>query len=465
MTDETPSRFDRAFGRLRWVWQGIAGKPTTEDGAPFRFDARRVAAKIDECLAARGGEVSARTQAAELGETYLAWNERDRSEFLRLLATHYGIDRDRLRASASALASASEADVADAEAAVRRALIAPRVRLLTQFNVLPQGVKFLVDMRAEVQRSIKREPALAPLERDLKDLLASWFDVGFLELRRITWTSPAHLLEKLIAYEAVHAIGSWTDLKNRLDFDRRCYAFFHPRMPDEPIIFIEVALVQGLAGSIHALLDENAPAGDAARADTAIFYSISNAQKGLVGLDFGGFLIKRVVEQLSHDLPRLKTFATLSPIPGFRAWLEETMGAGRPVLTAAEAQTIAGAAGQSDGAAAFAALIADESWAEHPTQAEALRVPILRLGATYLTEAKSGGRARDRVANFHLSNGARVERVNWMANRSPENLKRAFGLMVNYGYDLGELESNHEGYRGEGRVAMSPAVKALLKGR
>ena len=193
--------------------------------------------------------------------------------------------------------------------------------LLRQFNALPEGVKFLVDRRAELLGIAGQDAALRGLADDLRDLLANWFDIGFLELRRITWESPAALLEKLIAYEAVHEIRGWTDLKNRLEADRRCFAFFHPRMPDEPLIFVEVALVSGIAGNIHALLDEEAPIGNPQTADAAIFYSISNCQKGLVGISFGDFLIKRVADALTAELPRLKTFATLSPLPGFRAWL------------------------------------------------------------------------------------------------------------------------------------------------
>ena len=212
---------------------------------------------------------------------------------------------------------------AAAERALRAALEPPRITLLRQFNALPEGVKFLVDRRAELIDLGQRDPVLHGLEEDLKRLLANWFDIGFLELKRITWESPAALLEKLMAYEAVHEIRGWTDLKNRLEADRRCFAFFHPRMPDEPLIFVEVALVSGMAGDIHALLDEAAPIGDPHSADTAIFYSISNCQRGLAGISFGDFLIKRVVDALATELPRLKVFATLSPVPGFRAWLEQ----------------------------------------------------------------------------------------------------------------------------------------------
>ena len=269
------------------------------------------------CLEGRGGEVTARARATALGRAYLSLEEAGRLRFLKMLAEEFDVDRDAVDAAAAALTTATDpADRRKAEHRLREALEAPRVRLLTQFNALPDGVKFMVDMRAELLRMSRDEPSLRGLEADLKRVLANWFDVGFLELRRITWRSPALLLEKLIAYEAVHEIRGWTDLKNRLDSDRRCYAFFHPRMPDEPLIFVAVALVTGMADNIHDLLDEDSPVADPDAADTAIFYSISNAQQGLAGISFGNFLIKRVVDDLSGEFKNLKTFATLSPIPG-----------------------------------------------------------------------------------------------------------------------------------------------------
>ena len=272
-----------------------------------KADLEPVRRQIEACLAGRGGEVSARRRAAELGHGYRSLSEIGRERFLRLLATGYGIDQSKVRTLAATVVEAAEGEALDAaEDELRRALVAPRVRLFTQFNALPGGVKFLVDMRADLMRLGTRDRAIATLERDLKDLLNSWFDIGFLELRRITWEAPAHLLEKLIAYEAVHEIRSWDDLKNRLDSDRCCYAFFHPRMPDEPLIFIEVALVNGIADNIEALLDEDAPEEDPTTADTAVFYSISNAQRGLAGVSFGEFLVKRVVDDIARILPNIR---------------------------------------------------------------------------------------------------------------------------------------------------------------
>jgi malonyl-CoA decarboxylase len=303
---------------------------------------------------------------------------------------------------------------------------------------------------------------MSALEADLKQLLAGWFDIGFLELRRITWESPAALLEKLSAYEAVHEVRSWSDLKNRLDSDRRCFAFFHPRMPDEPLIFVEVALVDGLAGNIQTLLDEQAPVGDSRAADTAIFYSISNAQKGLVGISFGGFLIKRVVDQISAEFPRLKNFATLSPLPGFRAWLDGRLAAMDDILKPAEQKALSAVARESPKGVTLKELMATHDWAKTPAVAAALQPPLLRLAAQYLLTAKrEDGRALDPVTHFHLSNGARVERINWLADTSPKGLAQSAGMMVNYLYRTADIEANHEAYTGEGVVAASSEVRAL----
>ena len=306
MNDRASSGFldavvDRTIGRLRSAWRDIAGPGRAGRAGPTNGpelssdDVERVRDQLHACLEGRGGEVAARARAAELGRTYLALNADGRERFLHLLADEFDVDHGAVAAAASrVLQASSHRDKEAAEAALRAGLGAPRVQLLTQFNALPEGVKFLVDMRAELMGLARTDRVLAGLERDLKALLRGWFDIGFLELKRITWNSPAALLEKLMAYEAVHEIRSWTDLKNRLEADRRCFAFFHPRMPDEPLIFVEVALVKGMADNVHALLDESAPLGDPRAADTAIFYSISNCQRGLAGISFGNFLIKRV---------------------------------------------------------------------------------------------------------------------------------------------------------------------------
>ena len=465
------SVFDRTIGNLRHVWRDIAASARGVLSSAPRpdlsgEDADRVRTQLRECLEGKGGEVSARARAASLGRTYLALNEAGRERFLRVLATEFDIDRASVQANWERLKRAkSEEEQRRLERTLHGSLEAPRIKLLTQFNALPEGVKFLVNMRAELMNLAKADPALASLELDLKDLLASWFDIGFLEVRRITWDSPASLLEKLTGYEAVHAIRSWKDLKNRLEADRRCFAYFHPRMPDEPLIFVEVALTQGMADDVHILLDEKAPLDDPADSDTAIFYSISNCQRGLTGISFGDFLIKRVVDQLAAELPHLKTYATLSPIPGFRAWLEKRLAEqGDAILTPSERKALDTLPGES-APKSLQRLVAKNSWHRDDAQSQAVRAPLVRLAARYLlTEKTAAGRALDPVAHFHLSNGARVEQIDWRADLSPKGLQQSYGMMINYLYRLDAIEANHEAYSGEGKVASSSALQKLAKG-
>ena len=323
------SLLNRTMYNLREAWREMADwreglfAATPSPNLPEK-DMDALKDQMRDCLEARGGEVSARARAANLGRIYLSLNAQGRKRFLQILAREFDIDHKAVNKAVTALQKAGDnhGERAKAERALRQALHPPRLRLLTQLNALPDGFHFLVDLRAELLMWRKDDPTLAALERDLLSLLVSWFDVGFLELRRISWESPAALLEKVIAYEAVHPIKSWDDLKNRLSADRRCFAFFHPRMPNEPLIIVQVALVHGIADNVQTLLDESAPVIDPTEADTAIFYSISNAHEGLGGISFGNFLIKRVVDELTHEFKNLKTFATLSPIPDFRHWLD-----------------------------------------------------------------------------------------------------------------------------------------------
>ncbi|WP_439594716.1 malonyl-CoA decarboxylase [Falsiroseomonas sp.] len=470
-----PGLIDRALRRVTSLWRDIASSaPADEEG---------LAAQMRACLDAKGGEVSARSRAARLAQSYLAGDHSARGEFLRVLA---GFDSDAQAVARAwdAVATAGDAEArATAKARLRRVLEPPRLRLMTQFTTLPDGVKFLVQLRADLLARMQGDAMLQALEADLRSLLASWFDVGFLELRRIDWSSPAELLEKLVGYEAVHRIRTWRDLKNRLDSDRRCYAFFHPRMPDEPLIFVEVALVQGMAANVQGLLDEKAPLLDARAADTAIFYSINNCQRGLDGISFGNFLIKRVVELLSAEFGNLDCFATLSPIPGFRKWLEEKLEAGdTTLLTEEEAQVLRAAAPPDPAIAAPGAdaakavaetapqtlrrLIARRGWARVEATAKALEPILLRACARYLLaeSGRGGKRARDPVAHFHLSNGARVERLNWRGDISEKGFRESCGLMVNYRYDPAKIEDYHEEYAGEGRRAASAAIRKLAKG-
>jgi len=473
MTDPAPAGFfegvfDRTLTNLRSAWREIAESArgvltgTPRPDLPGE-DASRLHQQMLRSLDGGAGGVTARARAADLGRTYLALDAAGRERFLQLLAREFDVDHDEIRHRCQTLLETAEpAQRASEERALRAALEPPRITLLRQFNALPEGVKFLVDRRAELIGLGRRDPLLSGLEDDLKRLLANWFDIGFLELKRITWESPAALLEKLMVYEAVHEIRGWTDLKNRLDADRRCFAFFHPRMPDEPLIFVEVALVSGMAGDVHALLDEAAPIGDPHAADAAIFYSISNCQPGLAGISFGDFLIKRVVDALATELPRLKIFATLSPLPGFRTWLERQNRSGADDLLLATERSAIEALGEKE--ADLLVLLNREGWQDDPRIAAALREPLIRLSARYLLRERTPtGRALDPVAHFHLSNGARVERLNWLGDASAKGLQQSAGIMVNYLYRLGDIEANHEAYRGDGRVAASSAVRNLVR--
>ena len=468
VVEASPSLIDRYLGSLRRMWREVSGRlpgsihPTIEADLPDA-SAEQLRARMRECLEARGGEVSARARAADLAVTYLRLSLAGRKLFLSILAQDFGLPRAALREAAHEYVAADDVQAQRRiESRLREILTAPRVKLLTQFNGIPEGIKFLVDMRADLLKLAAEDPTLAPLENDMRALLTSWFDVGFLDLKPITWDSPAALLEKLIAYEAVHKIQSWADLRNRLDSDRRCYAFFHPRMPGEPVIFIQVALVSGMSGSIQVLLDENAPANDPSQADTAIFYSISNAQVGLRGIGFGNFLIKQVVDDVARQFPRIVTFATLSPIPGFRRWLDKLAEPELDALLASAHFEPLGDVLAARGLVNLRAALAQENWDTDAALIEALREPLVCLCAHYLLEVKQQGRPRDPVARFHLGNGAQVERINYLGDRSAKGLAESAGLMVNYQYHLPDIEHNHEAFAANGTVAASEPVRAAL---
>lgn len=462
---------DRALRRVSSLWRDMAAAVGVAEADPD------LAARLRDCLEARGGEVSARARAAGLAATYRTLDEAGRTDFLRALAA-FDSDPAAVAAAMEKVAAAGDAaERAVATARLRRALEPPRIRLLTAFAAIPDGVKFLVDLRAELMARLDGDKLLQALETDLKGLLAAWFDVGFLELRRIDWHSPAIIVEKLVEYEAVHRIRGWRDLRNRLESDGRCYAFFHPRMPEEPLIFVEVALVKGMSDSVQRLLDQKAPVLDPREADTAVFYSINNCQRGLDGISFGNFLIKRVVGLLSHEFRNIRQFCTLSPIPGFRRWLEALLAEGEDPLTEEERKSLRaaaallpppepGAAPAEEGAVLRVLLDRRALWREE-AGLRAVEPVLMRLCARYLAKEEAPrrpGRARDPVAHFHLSNGARIERLNWRADTSENGHRQSYGVMVNYLYDPERIEENHEGYVGEGRRAVGGAIRRLARG-
>ena len=461
----------RTRGLLRRALQDVISVTSRDRSTPLRpdlpdDDLKVLQERIDASLSGRGGEASARGNAAQLGRYYLDLNDDGQRRFFQLLAEQYGVDHDRLNQAMDDVRSAEDSPVnhARAVARLRECLQTPRTKLFRQFNSLSHGIKFLVDMRADLRGLLSSHPGLRPVDGELRALLGSWFDAGFLELRHVTWAAPADLLEKLIAYEAVHEIQSWTDLKNRLESDRRCYAFFHPNMPDEPLIFVEVALIDGMADNVQALLDEAAPTGDPEDANTAIFYSISNAQRGLSGVSFGDFLIKQVVDDLSHELPNLKTFATLSPIPGFRSWLDSRLAAGADLLNHEQQGQLAALAGDSGDTPPLQALLDRPQWYQDDDIVGVLQPLLQHLVAGYLLyqRRESTDTALDSVAHFHLSNGAQVERINWLADSSARGLAQSAGMMVNYLYALDQIEDNHEAYVSGGEIPASSAVRNLL---
>ncbi|GGC59670.1 MCD, Malonyl-CoA decarboxylase MCD [Siccirubricoccus deserti] len=452
-------------GWLERIWSSVADRGRAYADVPAASlppldRARRLA----ETLLSERGEASGAAVARALQDTLASLGAEERLGFYRFIAEGFTPDVERLRAAAEAWLASPDAATA---ARLADAAEPPRQELLRRMNHCPGGTAALVGMRKELLGLLRAQCDLRPLDADLRHLFASWFNRGFLELRRIDWQTPAAVLEKLIDYEAVHEIQGWDDLRRRLAADRRCFAFFHPALPGEPLIFVEVALVEGMAAAVQPLLSRDSRnggrGGDAARADTAIFYSISNCQEGLRGISFGNFLIKQVVEELKAELPQLTRFATLSPVPGFRRWLERCLAAPpeEGAFLPEEAAALTAAAGVAEPVEAFQALTA-EGWPDDPAREAALRPVLLRLAAAYLTRPNAGMGGIDPVARFHLGNGAQLERVNWLGNRAARGLQESYGIMVNYLYDREAIEANHEAFIRSGQVARSPAVEVLL---
>lgn len=366
---------------------------------------------------------------------------------------------EELQPDAKAVQAAAQAYLADPSPAVLRTLQevteSPRREFFRRLNLAPGATAEIVALRHDLLRMPKADAAVAAIDSDLQHLLQTWFNRGFLVLRRIDWQTPAAILEKIIAYEAVHEIKGWDDLRRRLDpTDRRCFAFFHPSLVDDPLIFVEVALSSDIPDAIEPLLQARRGEADAAPT-AAVFYSISNCQEGLKGVSFGNFLLKQVVEELVRELPSLRTFVTLSPVPHFARWLDRVIAAGdASKVTAKDLEILR--------------VLRDPRWSDVARdlgdQVAPLRNVLLHLAAYYfLAERSSDQRPVDPVARFHLGNGARLERINWLADTSEKGLREAHGLMVNYRYDLAEIEKNHETYAAEGTVAASKAVRSLLR--
>ena len=420
---------------------------------------RRALGDLRAIIDPRVSEVEGGRRAQQTAAWYATAPAAERHDFWLLMSEQFVADQELAKvAQAHYAAAVGTSDEAVAEVRLRRATVSPRRRLLQRFSVFPDGIRFLVDLRAEMLPSLKADKRLQALDVEMEYMFSTWFDVAFMELRRISWDSPASMIEKLIKYEAVHDIRSWDDVKNRLDSDRRCYGFFHPRLPEEPLIFVEVALMDQIADSITPLLDEGAAPADLDKATTAIFYSISNTQSGLRGVSFGDSLIKRVVETLKEEFPRLRTFVTLSPIPGFRPWLQKNVPAMLEQLGERQKSELGRAAGGAK-LTAESLLAAIEKPLDLALKSP-LRQFLLSCAAHYLGREQQQGKPADPVARFHLGNGARVERLNWGGDPSAKGLKQSYGLMVNYLYDLKRLDK-HRSQLAQGKVPISGAIEEL----
>jgi malonyl-CoA decarboxylase len=405
--------------------------------------------ELGELLLSRRGEASGTALAARLLAAFDEADGADRLAFLKALASHFGANRSAVDAAIEAYRADPGPEPLDR---LHRAAEPRRQELIRRLNHAPGGTAALVGMREALMAALPEHPDLVPVDADFIHLFTSWFNRGFLVLRPIDWNTPASILEKLIRYEAVHAIRDWDDLKNRLEpEDRRCFGFFHPRLPDDPLIFVEVALTRDIPDAIAPILETDRVPLPPEEATTAVFYSISNTQRGLTGVTLGHFLIKQVVEDLKRELPNLTTFVTLSPLPGFARWLHKEREAAAPdgldpaILDALAALDFPG-------------------WQDDPETVERLRAPLSAAAAYYLIEARDDlGRVPDPVARFHLGNGARLERIDMLGDVSEKGLELAHGLMVNYIYDLAAIEKNHEAYAERGEVIASSPVKKALK--
>ena len=405
--------------------------------------------ELCEDLLSGRGEASGVALAREILGRYAELTIGPRIAFFEALAQRFSTDAGRMaEAIAAWRAAPSDATAAD----VHSASEPRRQELFRRLNLAPGGTAALVRMREQLMDSLDHRDDLRAVDDDFIHLFSSWFNRGFLVLQRIDWSSPAIVLEKIIRYEAVHEIRDWEDLRRRIDpSDRRCYAFFHPALVDEPLIFVEMALTRDIPSAIAPILGKEREIVETDKARAATFYSISNCQRGLAGVSFGNFLIKQVVEEVSREMPKLSTFVTLSPVTNFASWLKrERAEESSAVLTEADK-------------AALTVLDQTGWWRDEDSAAE-VQDSVMRASAWYFLRARNQrGTPLDAVARFHLGNGARLERINWLADTSERAMAQAYGLMVNYLYDLDEIEKNHEAYAEGPTVVASGAVQRLLR--
>lgn len=431
----TMSSIGRTLTSVLDVGRELLARRRTAPLAPLKSAAGLLGLCQD--LLEHRGEASGLALASEVVVGYQKLPDAQRMDFFAGLAKNFEVD-------SAAVLEAAERYRADGRLenlwAINRAVEAPRQKLFRRINMAPEGTRTLVAMRGHLLPALRLNPELRGVDSDLKHLFISWFNKGFLELRRIDWTSPASVLEKIIHYEAVHEINGWDDLRSRLREDRRCFAFFHPALPNDPLVFVEIALTDSIPNALAPLLLQERKNPLSERVNTVVFYSISNCHPGLSTISFGNFLIKNVVEELKKEIPTLKSFVTLSPVPGFRNWL---LGADLRDLVPAELiERVKEPVGTVVDAQVYDALI--------------------KLCAHYLVRVKSGPLPRDSVARFHLGNGAQLHGVHGGADMSPKGREQSGGIMVNYLYDLPKIEENHDAYFDTGKIACSRAVSKLL---
>lgn len=400
-----------------------------------------------EELLSVSGEASGITLARQIVNGYTALSDSEKLEFFRVLKSSYEVDIDKILQFANDFHSKQDSD---SYSKLFSAVESKRQEIFRRINQAPDGISTLVSMRRDLLRLKREDSSLALVENDLAHLLNSWFNKGFLTLRRIDWNTPAAILEKVIHYESVHEIKGWGDLRGRLAADRMCFGFFHGTMPDEPIIFVEVALVNGMTASIGELIDGERSEMNPTKADTAIFYSINNCHEGLLGIPFGSFLIKQVLLEIRSEFPKIKTFATLSPVPRFRKWIAEALEDPQTDhVTNVERNLLD--------------LLDQPKWYENKKTALQLEPILTRLAARYFLNAKSGKEPYDPVARFHLRNGAKLARINWLADLSSNGLKQSAGILVNYIYDPDEIVKNHEEYSSNQKIVVASAIKKLAR--
>jgi len=395
-------------------------------------------------LLSRRGEASGTALAKEIVDAFNKMNPVAKTDFLMMLTENFSPDPEVISAAAKAYLKKPDIETLNN---LSHAVETPRLDLLRLLNIAPGGTSAIVHMREFLLKEIKKNKIFWPLDSDLIHVLTSWFNRGFLQFERIDWNTPAVILEKLITHEAVHEIKGWPDLRRRLAEDRRCFAFFHPALPNEPLIFVEVAFSKGVASHIEPLISLKKTDTEEAVPDTAIFYSISNCQDGLKGISFGNFLIKQVVDSIKSEMPHIKNYCTLSPIPNFLKWMNKDYLKRESIVFSKSERK----------------LLEKEDWFNDDKIRQTLKSKLVLLCARYLGQEKKRNRPFDPVTRFHLGNGAEIEKINWEADLSLRGLSQSAGLMVNYRYNPSKIVFNHESYVNDGRIAVSSRVKKMIQ--